>query len=79
MTWIYKEYLYIAPGVITRHEADKTTNNAVRQNFITGNCWLAAAIENLRQDNNSKAFEEVVQIKGNKLEFRWGVPILYTF
>jgi len=47
----------------------------VRQSFITGDCWLVAAIENLRQENNRRAFEEVVQINGNNLEFRWGVPI----
>jgi hypothetical protein len=48
----------------------------VRQTFIAGDCWLAAAIESLRQENNQRAFEEVVQINGNNLEFRWGVPIL---
>ena len=69
----------IAPGFETGHEADKTTNTAVRQNFITGDCWLAAAIEYLRQENNWRAFEEVVQVNGNDLDFRWGVPILYTF
>jgi len=51
----------------------------VRENFITGDCWLVAAIESLRQENKWKAFKEVVQINGNDLEFRWGVPILYTF
>jgi len=60
----------IAPGFVSRHEADKTTNTAVRENFITGDCWLVAAIENLRQENNQRAFEEVVQINGNELEFR---------
>jgi len=50
----------------------------MRQNFFTGDCWLAAAIESLRQENNQRAFEEVVQINGNNLEFRWAVPILYT-
>jgi hypothetical protein len=69
----------IAPGFLTRHEAGKTTNTAVRLNFITGDCWLVAAIENLRQKNNQRAFEELVQINGNTLEFRWGVPILYIF
>jgi hypothetical protein len=69
----------IAPGFVTRHEAGKTYNNAVRLNFITGDCWLAAAIESLRQENNRTALEKVVQINGNDLDFRWGVPILYTF
>jgi hypothetical protein len=69
----------IAPGFLTRHEADKTTNTAVRLNFITGDCWLAAAIENLRQKNNRSAFENVVQTNGNNLEFRSGVSILYIF
>jgi len=69
----------VALGFVTRHEADKTTNIAVRKNFITGNCWLAAAIESLRQVNNRRVFEEVVQINGNVLDFRWGVPVLYTF
>jgi hypothetical protein len=66
----------IAPGFVTRHEAGKTYSTAVRQNFITGDCWLAAAIESLRQENNRTAFEEVVQINGNNLEFRWEVPII---
>jgi len=69
----------VAPGFLTRHEADKTTNTAVRLNFITGDCWLAAAIENLRQKNNCSALNAVIQKDGNNLEFRWGVPILYTF
>jgi hypothetical protein len=51
----------------------------VRQKFITGNCWLAAAIESLRQPNNKEAFEKVVPINGENMEFRWGVPILYSF
>jgi len=68
----------IKPGFVTRHEAGKTYNTAVWQNFITGDCWLAAAIESLRQENNWRAFKEVVQINGNDLEFRWGVPILYN-
>jgi hypothetical protein len=68
-----------APGFLTRHEADKTTNTAVRLNIITGDCWLAAAIENLRQESNRRAFVELVQTNGNDLQFRWGVPVLYTF
>jgi len=36
-----------------------------------GDCWLAAAVENLRQENNRSAFEDVVQINGNNLEFRF--------
>jgi len=50
----------------------------VRQTFITEDCWLAAAIESLRQENNQRAFKEVVPINGNNLQFRWAVPILYT-
>jgi len=61
----------IAPGFVTRHEADKTTNTAVTQNFIAEDCWLAAAVESLRQENNQRAFKEVVQTNGNNLEFRW--------
>jgi hypothetical protein len=68
-----------APDFVSRHEGDKATDTAVRHNFITGDCWLAAAIESLRQKNNWRAFEEVVTTNGNVLEFRWGVPILYTF
>jgi len=54
-------------------------NTAVRLNIITGDCWLAAAIENLRQESNRRAFVELVQRNGNDLQFRWGVPVLYTF
>jgi len=69
----------IVPGFVTGHEADRSTNTAVRQNFVTGNCWLAAATESLRQVNNQRAFEKMVQINGNFLDIRWGVPVLYTF
>jgi hypothetical protein len=67
----------VAQGFVTRTEEDITMNAAVRQNFITGDCWLAAAIESLRQENNRRAFEEVIHMNENNVEFRWGVPILY--
>jgi hypothetical protein len=68
----------IAQGFVTKNEADKTTNTALRQNFVTANCWLIAAIESLRQENNRTALKEVVPRDYDKLEFRWEVPILYT-
>ncbi|XP_021921749.1 calpain-2 catalytic subunit-like isoform X2 [Zootermopsis nevadensis] len=39
-----------------------------------GNCWLAAAIESLRQESNQEAYNEVVQVNGSELEFSFWHP-----
>ena len=59
-------------GVHTTAQGFVTRNKAVRLNLITGTCWLAAAIESLRQENNQEAFRSVVLANDDKLEFRWG-------
>jgi hypothetical protein len=68
----------MAQGFVTRNLANKTSITAVRLNFVTENCWLAAAIESLRQKKNQDVFETVVPKNCGDLEFRWGVPIFYT-
>lgn len=58
-------------GVHTTAQGFVTRNKAVRLNLFTDTCWLAAAIESLRQENQ-EAFRRVVLANYNKLEFRWG-------